>query len=182
VRAAARESRATPRRTSRLLPIALVLAGAACIQVVQTAPDMEPEPQTPDPLVSMEPPKLVPTEAPGLFAAPALDPTLYYYEPDELWYRYSYRRWFQAFRWDGAWFVPERVPDVVKARVPEETPKTLKEQIRTLDKKLEELDRDERLKQLEKKMEELDKQEAQPQPEKPKAAPPPGPAGSSQPR
>ena len=170
--------RAATRSATCWLSIALVLAGTACIQVVQTAPEMEPEPQTPDPLVSMEEPKLVPTDAPGLFAAPAIDPTLYYYEPDELWYRYSYRRWFQAFRWDGSWFVPEKVPDVVKARVPEETPKTLKDQLKTLDKKLEQLDKEDRLKQLEKQMEELDKKEQEQQ----KAPSPSGPAGSGQPK
>jgi hypothetical protein len=163
----------------RVLLVPLVLTGAACIQVVQTAPEMEPEPQTPAPLVSMEEPKLVATGVPGLMAAPALDPTLYYYEPDELWYRYAYRRWFQAFRWDGSWFVPEKVPDVVKARVPEETPKTLKDQLKTLDKKMEEIDKQERLKQLEKKMEELDKQDT---PKGERAPPPSGPAGSGQPR
>ena len=103
---------------------AALLIASACIQVVQTAPPMEPEPRTPDPLVSLEEPKLEPTEVEGLFAAPGLAESLFYYEPQELWYRYEYRRWFQAFRWDGYWFVPEKVPEVLKAMVPAETPQT----------------------------------------------------------
>jgi hypothetical protein len=155
------------------------LLASACIQVVQTAPPQEPEPRTPEPFVSMEEPKLVPTEVPGLFAVPSLDATVYYYKPEELWYRYAYRSWYQAFRWDGAWFIPGKLPDVVKARVPQETPKTIKEQVKSLDQKLEELDKADRLKELEKKMKELDEQDAAKSGAPPKAEPP---AGSGKPK
>ena len=140
------------------LPLVALLLG--CIQVVQTAPPMEPEPQTPDPLVSLEDPKLQPTATEGLFAVPGLKENVFYYEPNELWYRYEYRKWFQAFRWDGYWFVPDKVPDAVKAQVPEETPETLKDQLKALDQRLEKLDREERLQQLEHQLEEIDQKES----------------------
>jgi hypothetical protein len=154
-----------------LLALAAALLATACIQVVRTTQEQEPEPRAPDPLVSMEEPKLEPTGVEGLLAAPALDPTLVYYEPEELWYRYAYKRWYQAFRWDGNWFIPDDVPKAVKDRSPKETPKTVKDKAKELKGKLEEIDRKERLEQLEREMKELDKKEGAPNGDGKKPAP-----------
>jgi hypothetical protein len=105
--------RTSARCHARAAALSLLLAGACAFQVVQTAPPMEPEPRTPEPLISMEDPKLEPTDVEGLFAAPALASSLFYYEPDERWYRYEYRRWYLAFSWDGNWFVPDKIPDAL---------------------------------------------------------------------
>jgi hypothetical protein len=144
------------------LALGTVLLATACIQVVRTTQEQEPEPRAPDPLISMTEPKLEPTGVEGLLAAPALDPTLYYYEPDELWYRYAYKRWYQAFRWDGNWFIPDDVPKAVKDRSPKETPKTVKDKAKELKGKLDEIDRQERLEQLEREMNEIDKKDGAP--------------------
>ena len=71
------------------------------------------------------PPELEQTEIPGLLAAPGLDRNLYFHEPEDLWYRYTYRRWYQAFRWNGNWFVLEQTPLIlnkVEIVVPDKLP------------------------------------------------------------
>ena len=81
---------------------------------IEPPPALPPEPPLPARFEGAEPPQLEPTEFPGLAAAPSVDPTLYYYEPFERWYRHAFNRWYEAFAWDGHWFPPERVPESLK--------------------------------------------------------------------
>ena len=81
---------------------------------IEPPPPPPPEIPVPPPFKGDEPPALEPTAFPGLQAAPSVDPTLYYYEPFERWYRHALNRWYEAFAWDGHWFPPERVPEPLK--------------------------------------------------------------------
>ena len=67
----------------------------------------------PEPFSGSEPPQLEPTRHAGLQKAASLGPDVYYDEPTELWYRYKFRRWYQAFRWNGNWFVLQETPQVL---------------------------------------------------------------------
>ena len=150
------------------------LLSTGCIQIVKTGGEPELEVRTPNPFTTESQGKLEPTEFKGLFKAPELDKNCYYYEPKKEWYRFSYNRWFQAFRWDGYWFElrDEDVPKFLQGRVPIVETVTKKKRLEELDKKLEEIDKQERLEQLEKQMKELDEQEKQESsgsPEKPEA-------------
>lgn len=100
--------------------IALVLAcllGGCTPQLlgitIEEPPPPPPPPWVPRPLQGEAAPELEPTGQPGLSRA-AETPGLYYYEPDDLWYRRARHTWFQAFTWDGHWFPPERVPGVLE--------------------------------------------------------------------
>lgn len=107
---------------SRTLLALLLLTACAPGQfgiIVTPPPPAEPEPIVPEPFQGTEPPALVETEMEGLLAAPSVHRTLYFHESSELWYRYAYHRWYQAFRWNGHWFLPERTPDALLERTPE---------------------------------------------------------------
>jgi hypothetical protein len=149
-----------------------VLLGAGCIQIVQQPTEPEIEVRTPKPFTSENHGKLEPTELKGLFQVPELDKACYYYEPKKEWYRFSYNRWFQAFRWDGAWFElrDEDVPKFLQGRVQIVEGPTKKKRLEELDKKLEEIDKQERLEQLEKQMKDLDEQEQKQAPAQPAPA------------
>ena len=94
----------------------LLLSG--CLQqqfgvtVVPPKPDL-PEPPRPAARRGPEPPAMAPTAHPGLTRAVAVVPSLYYFEPDDLWYTFFKGRWHQAFFWNGTWFEPERIPAVL---------------------------------------------------------------------
>ena len=132
-----------------------------CIQIVRTNTEPEIEVRTPNPFTKESQGKLEPTDFKGLFKAPELDKDCYYYEPKKEWFRFSYNRWFQAFRWDGYWFElrDEDVPKFLQNRVPVVAEPTKKKRLEELDKKLEELDKQERLEQLEKQMKDIEEQE-----------------------
>jgi hypothetical protein len=140
-----------------------VLLTSGCVQVVQTQTEPEIEVRAPLPFTKENYGTLEPTDVKGLFKAPDLDKTCYFYEPKKEWYRFSFNRWFQAFRWDGSWFElrEEDVPKFLRGRVQLVEGKTKKKKLEELDKKLEELDKQERLEQLEKQMKELDKEDQQ---------------------
>lgn len=70
----------------------------------------------PPPFVGDDPPALAPTDVEGLSRAPSLAPNVYYYAPADLWYRRAYRRWYQAFRWNGNWFILAETPTVLVGR------------------------------------------------------------------
>jgi hypothetical protein len=108
-----------------LLSLSLCLGG--CFQMtggVWVTPSDPPDidPPVPSPFEGTGPPALVATEKPGLMAAPSLDPTVYYYQPDERWYRWAFNRWYEAFAWDGNWFPPEEVPEALTDRHPQPYP------------------------------------------------------------
>lgn len=84
--------------------------------IVTAPPPATKQPPVPSAFEAEEDPPLEETDQAGLFYAPALGPNVYFYEPDELWYRYAYRRWYQAFRWNGSWFILEDPPDVLAKR------------------------------------------------------------------
>jgi hypothetical protein len=86
---------------------------------IQPAPPPRPEAPMPPAFEGEADPPLEPFSAEGLFLAPSVDPHLYYYGPDDLWYRYWRGRWFQAFRWNGAWFPPQRVPEPLRSSSPQ---------------------------------------------------------------
>ncbi len=106
----------------RLLAAALLaLAAAGCLAGAQggitiTGPPPITEGPIPSPFEAEEPPALEPTDTPDLFSAPSLGPNVYFHESDKLWYRYAYRRWYQAFRWNGNWFVLEEPPEILSER------------------------------------------------------------------
>lgn len=77
-----------------------------------------PEPPVPAPFAGEEVPTLELLETEGLFRAPSVDPHLYFYAPDDLWYRYWREEWYQAFRWNGAWFPPASLPEPLRAGPP----------------------------------------------------------------
>ncbi len=81
-----------------------------------TGPPEVRQPPVPAPFDAEGPPTLEPTDTPGLSSAPSLAPNLYYYEPDDAWYRYAYRRWYQAFRWNGNWFILDAAPEILVDR------------------------------------------------------------------
>jgi len=94
----------------------LILWLCGCAQIGIQVTEIDPPdipPPVPTPFRGDEPPALVTTETPGLMAAPSLDPTLYYYEPHERWYRWAFNRWYEAFTWNGSWFPPATVPDAL---------------------------------------------------------------------
>jgi hypothetical protein len=89
-----------------------LIVGAAGGLTMTPIPD-EYEGPIPDPFTGSEPPALEPTRHAGLKKAPSLGPDVYYDEPTELWYRYEFRRWYQAFRWNGNWFVLQETPEAL---------------------------------------------------------------------
>lgn len=101
-------------------PLVLCVALAGCIQGstwIEPPPPEPPQPPMPKPFASQPAqatPALAPTAYTGLFRAPSVSENLYYYEPDELWYRRWKGRWYQAFAWDGHWFPPRQVPQALK--------------------------------------------------------------------
>lgn len=111
-------------RTRTLLAAALTPLLAACMAagVTITTPPPVREPPLPPRLAGETMPELVPTDRPGLLVAPSVKVPLFYYEPDELWYRFWRRRWYQAFSWNGAWFEPDRVPPPLRKGPPGATP------------------------------------------------------------
>jgi hypothetical protein len=101
-----------------------LLATLACMDAglwVEQPPPAPPEIPVPPRFAGGEPPALERTEHPALLHAPSLAAGLYFYEPDGLWYRRWRGRWYQAFRWDGHWFPPRRVPEVIRAVEASET-------------------------------------------------------------
>ena len=94
------------------------LALGACISgsiTTTTTPESREGP-IPPPFKGDEPPVLEATDAEGLMKAPALGPNVYYHDPADLWYRRAYRRWYQAFRWNGNWFILPETPAVLVGR------------------------------------------------------------------
>jgi hypothetical protein len=119
----------------------LVLAG--CITVTRTAGQDEEVP-APDRFEGEAPPPLEPTPEPGWFTAPTLDPTLYYSESDDLWYRYAYNRWYLAYKWNGAWWIPDKTPKylLTQVKIAEER-SDVKTQLKDLEERLKEIERKE---------------------------------------
>jgi len=116
------------RRRPRAAPavaLSAALLGSGCMSAglwVEPPPAPRAEAPTPPPFEGKQAPALVRTEHPALLAAPELSASLYFYEPDGLWYRRWRGRWYQAFTWDGHWFPPRRVPEVVRALDASKTP------------------------------------------------------------
>jgi len=103
------------RRGAAALALALLITGCVDAAVwVEPPPPTRAEPPAPKPFRAESVPALEPTTYAKLFRAPSLSENLYYYEPDELWYRRWKGRWYQAFSWDGHWFPPKQVPQVLK--------------------------------------------------------------------
>ena len=129
----------------RIVFLALLALLTACITVTRTA-GKDDEPPTPDPFAGEAPPPLEPTQEPGWFTAHSLDPTLYYSEEQDLWYRYAYSRWYLAYRWNGAWWVPDSTPSYLlsQVKVAEEKTGTVKEQLKGLEERLKEIERKEK--------------------------------------
>ncbi len=97
---------------------------AVGITIVQPPPIID-EP-VPEPFEGEGEPRLEPPPYEGLLRAPDVHEHLYYYEPDDLWYRNWKGSWFQAFLWNGAWYPPKRVPEVLyQVQPPPETPEPL---------------------------------------------------------
>ena len=99
---------------------ALALACAICtgcvLGVTTTVQPASLEGPIPPPFHADEAPVLAPTEIEGLSRAPSLAPNVYYHAPADLWYRRAYRRWYQAFRWNGNWFILAETPTVLVGR------------------------------------------------------------------
>ena len=97
--------------------VAALLGSLGCIGLAVSQIPQNTEPPVPSPLKGDAEPELVATEAEGVHVAPELGPNIFYFEPDDLWFRYRYKRWYQAFRWDGTWFIQPDPPPVVVALV-----------------------------------------------------------------
>ncbi len=98
----------------RVAGLLALLGLAACLSDfdvwVVEEPPRPPEPRVPAPLQAEAAPQLVPTDHAGLLRAHVGAVELFYHEPEGLWYRRDGGLWFQAFRWDGYWFPPARLP------------------------------------------------------------------------
>ncbi len=107
---------------TRSEPLLLALWLTACPVgfgiTIEQPPPPPPEPPMPASFEGDADPQLEALSAPGLFRAPSIHPDLYYYEADDLWYRYWRRGWYQAFHWNGAWFPPRKVPGPLLDRTP----------------------------------------------------------------
>jgi len=104
----------------KLALVAVLGSIAAClggVQITRGPPTDRDEAPIPSPFEGDQTPALEPTSYVGLQKAPALGPNVYFHQAENLWYRWAYRRWYQAFRWDGNWFVLMEAPDVL-AEVP----------------------------------------------------------------
>ncbi len=106
------------RSSGRASCAALVLALCACTPTsmgitVTRIPD-KPEAPRPPPLAAESAPELSETEHPGLYRALGLAQPVYYFEPEDLWYQYWRSGWHQAFTWDGHWFEPKELPEVLR--------------------------------------------------------------------
>lgn len=100
-----------------LIGAAALVVLAACqptgFGITATPPPEVKQPPIPSPFRGEEQPVLERTDKQGLFSAPELAPNVYFYEAEDLWYRYAYRRWYQAFRWNGSWFILEEPPEIL---------------------------------------------------------------------
>lgn len=98
--------------------VSLVLASllCGCLQMTVVPTEEGPRIRLPKPFEGEEPPALEATDQEGLYLAPLLAPNVYFHEAEELWYRYAYRSWYQAFRWNGNWFVLDDVPPILANR------------------------------------------------------------------
>ena len=105
----------------RVVAGAILVGGlAACVPtglsiVMQPAPAVK-QPPIPSTFEGDGDPTLEKTDQAGLFYVPELGPNVYFYKSDDLWYRYAYHRWYQAFRWDGNWFILQDPPEVLAKR------------------------------------------------------------------
>lgn len=111
-------------RLSSIAALALVLLGCPTgnFDVTVTQPPPIKQPPIPGSFEGDAAPGLEATDRPGVFSAPELGPNVWFHEPADLWYRHAYRRWYQAFRWNGNWFVLDEPPKVladIKVVVPE---------------------------------------------------------------
>jgi hypothetical protein len=107
----------TRRRRGPALALSGALLGLGCTDFalwVEPPPPPRAEAPVPPPFRGKQAPALERTEHAALLRAPSLSAGLYFYEPDGLWYRRWRGRWYQAFTWDGHWFPPRRVPDVLR--------------------------------------------------------------------
>ena len=107
----------------RHLLLPALLGSLACMPTafgitIQPASPPRQEPPVPEPFGGEAEPTLEPGPLKGLFQAPGVHPHLYYYAPDDLWYRYWKGGWYQAFLWNGAWYPPRRVPEALHAVQP----------------------------------------------------------------
>ncbi len=100
---------------------ALAVAGLLCgacvaFGITTTVQPESREGPIPPPFQSDEAPALAASNVEGLFRAPSLGPNVYFHEPAQLWYRRAYRRWYQAFRWNGNWFILAKTPQILVGR------------------------------------------------------------------
>jgi hypothetical protein len=108
-----------PRLTALGLAVALSLA---CVSVsISMPPEGPPPPPIPKMFTGDTEPILEPTGIEGLLAARSLGPNVYYH--GDLWYRRAFRRWYQAFRWNGNWFLLNETPDFLDGIAIEKAPR-----------------------------------------------------------
>ena len=134
----------------RLAVAALLALCAGCIVNMGstgTATPPEPKVLVPEKYKPEDgPPQLVDCEVEGCQRAQSLDPNLYYCAKSEYWFRYAMNRWYLAFAWDGNWFpvgdtdLPRALAKITPA--PEVVKKSREERLQELEKKLEELDKE----------------------------------------
>jgi hypothetical protein len=130
--------------------MALLLAlCAGCIVnmgTTQTVTPPDAHVPVPDKYKAAQAPELVACEVEGCKRATSLDPNLYYCAQDEHWFRYALNRWYLAFAWDGNWFpvgdtdLPRALAAITPA--PEEVKQSREERLKELEKKLEDLDKE----------------------------------------
>ena len=123
----------------------MTIATLGLVACIQVSPAPPPPPDAPKLAVFKggAPPTLEPTAAAGLFTAPSLGPTVYYYEEQDYWFRYSRNRWYMAFAWDGNWFAlpAKEVPAVLAERRIAPARQEVEDELAELDRQLKELER-----------------------------------------
>ncbi len=103
-------------RRAALAGAGLLCGACVAFGITTTVQPESTEGPIPTRFQSDEPPALAASDVEGLFRAPSLGPNVYFHEPPNLWYRRAYRRWYQAFRWNGNWFILAETPEILVGR------------------------------------------------------------------
>ena len=101
-------------RGTLLLALAIAMTLACVSLSISMPPPGPPPPPIPDVFSGDSQPALEATGIEGLLAARSLGPNVYFHAGDDLWYRRAYRRWYQAFRWNGNWFLVAETPEFLE--------------------------------------------------------------------
>jgi hypothetical protein len=104
-------------RRAYALACALAACGAGCTSFGLTTTVIDtPNEYVPRPFKGDTEPALTPTDVTDLYRVESLGPNVYYDGGQDLWYRRARRQWYQAFRWNGNWFIVSKTPALLVGR------------------------------------------------------------------